>query len=982
MRKLMGLWILSLVLPGILGLFAPVRPVAAQSAPAETAEAATNGDEVVEIPAINVADYALDVVDYYLANGLRVVLAVDSTAPVVTTNITYGVGSADDPDGRSGFAHLFEHLMFSGTENIDPGTWDLLLESIGAQINAYIVDDKTVYWMVAPSNHLPRLLWMESDRMASLNVTQEAFETEVAVIIEEYNQRVANPPFGQANQRLFLQPMAGWFPYERAPIGIMEELTQSTLDEVIDFHTRFYVPNNATLVIVGDIDIEQTQALVEAYFGHIPAGEPVVSPLERYPMPEMFPILETDARGCAIGTREVIIDPQAQIARYALMSVGPPRGTPDFYALDLLTEILTSGQSSRIEQNIMDEGLAASAFAGLSTYVGASLFYAAAYPNFGEELDPMLDLLLAEIDKIREDGVSDAELARVKTRTLTYMLTDYRSVVRQSAEWLQTYVLAFDDPDSLVDEWELYEAVTVEDIQRVAQEYLCDRPISLQQVINSGDAVEAESPVTLVEPVEVEPAPLDPERVLTVDPEVVEALPEGLVRRTESPEPLGDLTTSFPEFETFRLDNGLEVIFVQQSKIPQVQLQMSIGGSDQAVPPEKQGVAGYLADLITRGTFLRSGAEIAEAIESAGGALTASAALEWTTVSASVPSPEMRLAFTLLADVVRRPTFPQREFDVYQTRLLTFLQQDAINPDSMANRQFGRVAFGGHPYGYIETQETAANMTRDDVRAFHRTFYRPGNALLVIVGDLTLEEARAETERAFGFWAPGETPEHLIYPEAQTGDTSVIYLVDRPGSQQATIQVGNLAINARHPDRYALEVVNTVLGSGFSSRLMRNLRQDKGYTYGVYSRFARPNDRASFRALGAFDPQNAASAVREILFEFERIRTEPISETELAEALGKLEGNFALSLETSASFAGQLASRYLTGVPIEELTTYMSSVAAVTPEIVMEAAAEHINSEDPIIVVVGDAEMLFEQLEELRPVLVVDGEGMPIEWEE
>jgi predicted Zn-dependent peptidase len=329
--------------------------------------------------------------------------------------------------------------MFAGTENIDPGTWDVLLDSIGAQINAYIINDKTVYWMVAPANHLPRLLWMESDRLASLNVTQEAFETEVSVIIEEYNQRVANPPFGQANQRLFLQAMEGWFPYERAPIGVMEELTASTLDEVIAFHERYYVPNNATLVIVGDIDIEETQALVEAYFGPIPAGDPVPSPLELYPMPEEFPVLSMDARGCAIGTQEVIIDPQVQIPRYALMSVVPPLGTPDFYAMDLLTDILSSGRSSRIEQNILEEGLAASAFAGLYSYVGASLFYAAAYPNFGEELDPMLDLLLDEIDKIRVEGVSESELARVKTQTLTYMLTDYRSSVRQTAEWLQSY---------------------------------------------------------------------------------------------------------------------------------------------------------------------------------------------------------------------------------------------------------------------------------------------------------------------------------------------------------------------------------------------------------------------------------------------------------------------------------------------------------------------------------------------------------------
>ncbi|MEX1021180.1 MAG: pitrilysin family protein [Litorilinea sp.] len=970
MRKLTILWIASLILPALLGTLTPTPVLYAQTS--------TDSDAASDVPAIDVADYALDVVDYYLENGLRVVLAPDASAPVVTTNITYRVGSADDPEGRSGFAHLFEHLMFGGTENIEPGTWDLLLDAIGAQTNAYITNDKTVYWMVASANHLPRLLWMESDRLAALNLTQEAVETEVAVIVEEYNQRVANPPYGQANQRLFLQAMAGWFPYERAPIGLMEELTTSLLEEVIAFHDRYYVPNNATLVIAGDIDVAETQALVQAYFGPIPAGEPVSSALDRYPMPAEFPILDVDARGCAVGTQEVIIDAQAQIPRYALTVVGPPVGEPDFYALDLLTSILSSGRSSRIEQNILEAGLAASAFAGLDIRIGGSLFYAAAYPNMGEDLDPMLTLLHNEIDQIRAEGVTAEELNRAKTQTLTYILGDYRSTVRQTAEWLQDYALAFGEPDSLVAEWALYEAVTLEDIQRVAQEYLCDRPASLQKVLNSGEAETPEYPGALVEELPVTPEPVDAARIVTLDEDALAALPDGVVRRTEVPDSLGDLQTNFPDFETFQLDNGLEVIFVQQSKVPQVQLQMVVGGSEQAAPADKQGVVGLMVDLITKGTFLRSGAEIAETIESAGGSISASAALEWTVVAASVPTPDTRLAFTLLADVVRRPTFPQREFEVSQARTLTFLQQDAVDPDSMANRQFSRVAFQGHPYGYLQTPETAANLTRDDVRAFHRTFYRPGNALLIIVGDLTLEEAQAETARAFRFWAPGATPDYLDYPEAEPADTSVIYLVDRPGAQQSTVQVGNLAINARHPDRYALEVVNTVLGSGFSSRLMKNLRQDKGYTYGVYSRFARPNDRASFRALGAFDPANTANAVQEILYEMERMRSEPISEDELAEALGKLEGNFALSLETPASFASQLATRRLTGVPIEELNTYMGSIAEVSPEMARAAAEEHISAA-PIIIVVGDVATLLPQLEALGPVQVVDGDGQVIE---
>jgi predicted Zn-dependent peptidase len=329
--------------------------------------------------------------------------------------------------------------------------------------------------------------------------------------------------------------------------------------------------------------------------------------------------------------------------------------------------------------------------------------------------------------------------------------------------------------------------------------------------------------------------------------------------------------------------------------------------------------------------------------------------------------------------MARNSTFPQQEFEVIKTQTLTFLDQDAVNPASMANRQFGRLAYGNHPYGFITDPETVENLTRDDVVEFHQTYFKPNNALLVIVGGIDAEEAQAEAERVFGDWQEGDVPDFLDYPEAELGDTSAIYLVDRPTSEQATVQVGNRAINARAPERYALSVINTVLGSGSSSRLYTNLREDKGYTYGVYSRFGRPNDTSTFRVVGDVSQDHAADAVQEILKELERIRTEPISEPELADAQAQLIGNFALAIEQPADFADQLATRYLTGLPIEELNDYLQEIEAVTAEEAQAAAAKYIDSEQPIIVVVGDAEVVKPQLEKIGKVVVVDNEGKEIE---
>lgn len=983
-------------------------PVAAQATATPTVEDATDTgtpadaeetaatEETVDGAAADVTDgseirfedYVLPVEDYVLPNGLRVIIAQDRSAPVVAVDVWYHVGGANDPPGRSGFAHLFEHMMFQGSENIARGEWDRLLEPIGAQNNAYTAADKTAYWEIAPANELPRILWMEADRMRSLQVTEESFENQRAVVIQEYNQRVANAPYGVANARLFTQPMAGYVPYARPVIGSVEDLQAAPFDEVAAFHDKYYKPNNATLVVVGDVDVAQTKALIQAHFADIPAGEPVTPILEQYPLPDEFPVVDVDEEtGCLLGTNEVLIDPLVRVPRVGMSVVAPPRGDPDFYAVDLLTGILSGGDSSRIQQNIVQEGLAASAFVGTNPLLGATIVYGAAWPNSGDTPASVMDLMLAEFAKVREEGVTEAELARVKRQVQVGTLTSYRDSALDTAEWLQDATLTFGDPNSILTELDLYEAVTVEDIQRVAQTYLCDSPMNFQTVLPEGEPVPAAdvqvetgvmTDTVVTDTVEAAGAAATPEPLVLPADELA-ALPEGTTSRTEVPAPLGELNANFPPFHTFTLDNGLEVIFVQQDEVPKLRLQLVVGGADAAAAPDKQGIAGLMTDLITQGTIWRSAASIAETIESVGGSISAGSSLEWTYVAVDALTTDSELAFDLLAEVARYPAFPPDEFAVAKAQALTFLEADAADPTSMANRQFQRIAYPNHPYGYITTQETVENVTRNDVRAFHRTFYRANNALLIIVGDLTLDKAQMLTKQYFGAWRPADVPDYLDYPAREQGETDVIYLVDRPDAEQATIQIGNIAIDADHPARFALEVVNSVLGSGSSSRLFQNLREDKGYTYGVYSRFARPNDAGSFRVLGDFAQDSAGAAVEEILNELERIQDEPIPQEELAQAKGKIVGGFALAMEDYGTFADQLAVRRLTGIPIEELNDYLPTIKSVTAEEAQEAATEYIDSESPVIVVVGNAEVLEPQLEEIKPVVVVNSDGDVIE---
>jgi zinc protease len=457
--------------------------------------------------------------------------------------------------------------------------------------------------------------------------------------------------------------------------------------------------------------------------------------------------------------------------------------------------------------------------------------------------------------------------------------------------------------------------------------------------------------------------------------EILAKLPAGVVNRTAAPAPLPVGQSEFPPFETFTLDNGLTVIFVRQPELPKLSLQLYVGGSNAAAPANRQGVADFMAELLTKGTAIRSAAQIAQTIEAAGGSVRANASLEWVSLAVEALSLDARLAFNLLDDLARHPTFPQKEFDIIKEQTLTFLEQDEVDPDTLANRQFGRVAYGGHPYGFYTAKESVQNLTRANVVNFYSTYFAPNNALLVIVGDISAAEARAQTRRVFDGWPRANVPDYLAYPAAELGQAGVIYLVDRPDSEQATIQIGNRAINARSPERYALEVVNTALGGGASSRLFNNLREEKGYTYGIYSRFGKPNDTSTFRVLSDVSQDHAGNAIREILAELQRIRTEELSAEELAAAKGLLIGNFALSIEAPADFAAQLATRYLTGVPVEELNRYLQNLEAVTAAGARQAAAEYIDSDQPIIVVVGNAALVQPQLEEIAPVVVVDKDG-------
>ncbi|MCL4301767.1 MAG: insulinase family protein [Anaerolineae bacterium] len=904
--------------------------------------------------------------DFTLANGLRVILAEDHSAPLVATNVLYHVGAANDPPARSGFAHLLEHLMSTAFSHVKAGEFDRLLEAAGAENNACTTLDYTAYQMIAPANQLPLLLWLEAERMGFPKITRSAFKTQRRVVIEELKETVTNSPYGASDERFDSLAFQGYPPYERPVIGTVQNLTAARLDELLDFQARYYRPNNATLVIAGDLDPGLTQALVRAYFGDLPAGPAVTPVLAYYPLPARFPATRTDpTHGCQVGAEEVWIDPLVELPRYAATVVGPRRGTAAYYAFDLLADILGGGDSSRTERQIVRPGLAAAVSVSTSNYLGASSLDIVAYAHAGQPVEPVGQALRAEFDRVIAAGVTEAELARVKKKILVDTLASLGNSREELAEHLQEAALFFGDPGAIAAELAIYNAVTLADIQQAARTYLYERPMNVLLTLPAGRARHYPYPGRFVEPVTPPASPVD------IQAEG-QTLPESTIDRTVPPAALPVGVKFNPSFERFKLANGLNVILVEQHRLPLLDLKLYLTGSNPALPAEKQGLAELVAGLLTRGTSRYSADEIAERMETAGGGVDTAAALEWLMVSVTGLSTDKDLAFDLLAEMVCRPAFPPAELNTLKEQLLSFLAHAAVEPDYLADRQFCRVAFGRHPYSLSPRPEMLQQLTRQDVLEFYQAVARPNNALLTIAGDMTTDEARLLAERFLADWRPGETPDFLKYPPAASGDTAVIYLVDRPESSQATLQMGNLALHARSPDRYALEVANAVLGGTFASRLNVKLREEMGVTYGVESSFAQPSDIGTFRVCTNVDPDRVAETITEILGELHRIRTQAVTAGELVAARGYLAGNFLRELETPADLAEALAERYLTGVPLEELQRYLEHLEQVTEGDTLTAAARYIQADQAVIVVVGDAARLKPQLErELNRVVVV-----------
>ncbi|MGH9368614.1 MAG: M16 family metallopeptidase, partial [Thermoanaerobaculia bacterium] len=763
----------------------------AAASPAAQSPAAPVAPPAGHVPAVAFEKYTLP-------NGLQVVLHVDRKLPIVHVNQWFHVGSKNEKPGRTGFAHLFEHMMFQGSKQA-PHDYFTYAERAGANlaeggVNGTTNNDRTNYFVTVPSGSLEFVLWLESDRLATLTdaINKEKLDNQRDVVKNERRQGLENTPYGRWFKLAVEELFPAGHPYSWTVIGSHEDLTAASLDDVTEFFKIYYTPNNLSLVVAGDFDPAEAKRLIEKYFGGIPAGPP----LDR---PKLWiPTLE----------REKIIEAADRVAQERVYMIWPtpPLYTPGDAELDLTSLVLTDGLASRLARVLVYDRQLCSDVNAFQASAEISSFYAViATARPGASLPEIEKVITGEIARLAREGPGESELARAKTKQEYNFVTGLERIggFGGKADLLNSYNTYLGDPGKFEFDQARYRNVTTADLQKTAARWLDTRNRLLVRFF----------------------------------PEKSGRPSEVALDRAQVPGLGADRAFRAPEVKSARLENGLAVLVVERPELPKVAVKLVARAGSIADPAGKEGTAYLTARIMPLGTKTRKALEIETALGDLGTAIAPESQRESSRLSFEVLKRNLGPALAIFADVVENATFPASEVDREKKRHLDALSQQAKNANAVAARLRSMLAYGReHPYGRPGQglPGTVQAIGAEDLVRFHRARYCPGGAALVFVGDITLEQAQALSSKAFGSWSGG-APEPTAIPASSPAPAGKVYLVDRQDAAQTVVSLFVPGIKRTSPDYYALTLADGVWGGGASSRLDMNLREEKGYSYGVFS---------------------------------------------------------------------------------------------------------------------------------------------------
>jgi zinc protease len=881
---------------------------------------------------------------YTLPNGLVVILSEDHRLPLVSTNIWYHVGPANELPGRTGFAHLFEHMMFEGSKHVSGNGHIRHLEAAGASdLNGTTDFDRTNYFETLPSNQLELALWLESDRMGYLpdQLDQASLTNQQDVVRNERRQSIENTPYGIVEEALFHNLFPKAHPYYADVMGSHADIQAAKIEDVRNFFKLYYAPNNASLAIVGNFDSARAKQLVEKYFGPLKRGAPV---------PKIAAVTPP-----VTAERRVVIHDQVELPRVYEAWLTSPIFKPADALADLSSDILGGGKSSRLYKKLVyEKQIALDVSASQDSLILGSVFEIAVTARPGHTAEEIEKAIDEELAAFRTDGPTPAELERAQNGVETRII---RGLERLGgfggvADRLNEYNHYLGTPDYLAQDLGRYRKATVASIRAFAQEQL--KPNARVVVYGIPGKPDLGPDV---------PTPKTQQKGKNTGGEAVNA---EAAWRANPPQAAPATPLNLPVPEIFKLENGLTVVYNYRSGLPVVTASLVFNTGSGANPIDKPGLASFTANMLQQGTATRNATQIADEAALLGATLTSGANMDGSSVGTSALSKNFSGALDLVADIVLHPAFPPDEVERRRAARLAALANDRGNPNVVVSRTGVAALFGPHhPFGYDNsgTEESNKAMSREDMMNFWNTNYVPNNAALVIAGNISLDELKALAEKKFGAWKTGDAARPQIGAPEKT--KARIVIVDRPGAQQTMVRLLQLGVGRATPDYSALEVMNSELGGLFSSRINLNLREDHGYTYGASSAFVYRRSQGYFATGGGIRTDATAPAVTEMFKEIRRMIDTPMTAEELALAKDSQSRSLPGLFEASSEAAGALAEIFLYDLAPDYYAKLPARLSAVTVADAENVARKYLHPDQMILICVGDRAKIEPELMKL-----------------
>jgi zinc protease len=890
---------------------------------------------------------------YTLANGLKVILREDDRQPNVAVDLWYHVGPANEVKGRTGFAHLFEHMMFQGSGHVPQGLGDQLLDAAGAtNANANTNLDYTNFYETVPPSALELSLWLKSDQMGFLldTLDQSRLSNQQAVVRNERRESNEEPPYALTGEAVDRELYPDGHPYRSRVIGSHTDIQAARLDDIRDFFKRYYVPNNATLAIVGKIDAGKTKDLVEKYFGSIPRGADV-------PKPPVSPPALT-------GEKRITVTDDVTLPAVSMTWLTPAAYAPGNADGDLAASVLAGSKTSRLyEDLVLRTGIAQSVTADQDSDLYNSTFAINAVANPGHTASELEAAIQHELDTLKADGPTEPELTAAKITNRSQLLFSLEDV-HEVAERLLTYDFYLGDAAEMDRDLRQYDDVRPDTVKRFVTDQLrSDRRVVAYTV--PGPKVRPPDP----------PAPPPPPVDTTPRP------PSAEPWRNTPPPPGPTPELKLPAAQRFELANGLPVYLVEAHNLPLATALLVSRQGTASTRVEHPGLASLATAMLVEGTPTRDSLAIDRELKALGSGLATGSGDDSSSVSVSSLAPQLPAVMAVMSDVVRNSQFPQTELDRLRRERLDQLRQLADDPDAVADNVMWREIYGaGHPYSTGTTQElerSLKSITREDLQRFHDSAFTPRNTALVLTGDLTPEQARDLAEKAFGGWTgAGPVP---APPGPPAPSRARVFLVDKPGAAQSTLVLAEPGVSQLDPDVDKLTVMDTVLGGGLSSRLSRNLRERLGYTYDVSSSEAPKRGIGTITLQSDVQAEFTGASVREMLNQVASMRDVPPSPEELDRARESLSRSLPAAFTTVSSLAGTIGGLYANDLPPDTFEKLPRAYAGTTAQDVQEVARAHLDPNQMKIFVVGDRARVEPQLAALGlgPIAHRTPDGVP-----